>query len=51
VLDNPGLVHALFRSREAADKLRKNVRGLAKQTGGFTRPDKMFKLLRGIVGL
>ena len=51
VLDNPKLVHALFRSREAADKLRKNVRGLAKHTDGFTRPDKVFKLLRGIVGL
>lgn len=50
VVDRPALVHALFRSRETADKLRKNVRGLAKQTGGFTSPDKMFKLLRGIVG-
>jgi hypothetical protein len=51
VVDRPNLVHALFRSREVADKMRKNLRGLSKHTGGFTRPDKVFKLLRGFVGL
>jgi uncharacterized Fe-S cluster-containing radical SAM superfamily protein len=51
VVDRPNLVHALFRSREVAEKVRKNVRGLAKHTGGFTRPDKMLKVLRGMVGL
>jgi len=48
VLGRPDLVHALFRSRQAAEEVRKNVRGLSKHTRGFTRPGKLLEVLRGI---